>query len=156
MRQWPAGVVVGAIVGGLVAGILVAVLVPSIIRAAPDEQTVPRIVRAEQFQLLDPRGTQRAFMGFSDDGSTVVDLMDQDGVQRVRLLVGRRMGTMLIGVPGAGRPASLTVDDELASIAVRYEQARAFAAAGGPQGDAVSGSFLQLTDSNGHVTALIP
>jgi hypothetical protein len=49
MRQWLARVVVGAIVGGLTASAVVMMLVPSSIQAAPDEQAVLRVVRAEPF-----------------------------------------------------------------------------------------------------------
>jgi hypothetical protein len=89
MRQWLAGVVVGAIVGGLVAGILIAVLVPSSSRAAPEEQAVPRVVRAEQFQLVDARGCIRAGIGLDDEGATLLALYDQDGAGLLELTVRR-------------------------------------------------------------------
>jgi hypothetical protein len=113
MRQWLAGVVVGAMVGGLVAGVLVAVVLPSDSRAAPDEQTVPRLVRAEQFHLLDPRGTMRAFVGLTDEGAAGIALLDQDGVERLSLGVHRDFTRVqLRGRPGDRESVWLSVEPD--------------------------------------------
>jgi hypothetical protein len=66
--------------------LLVSLLVLLVARGgAAEAQSVPPVVRARMFELVDARETVRASLRVESDGAAVVRLMDEHGTIRVKL-----------------------------------------------------------------------
>jgi hypothetical protein len=54
---------------------------------AQELSQIPKIVSAEEFQLVDRSGTARALLGIRHDGGPGLSLLDTDGKIRAQLLL---------------------------------------------------------------------
>jgi hypothetical protein len=125
MRQWWAGLVVGAVVGGLTASLVVLALAPQVSRAEPQEQT-SQVVRARAFELVDEQSRVRARLGIADGVATLL-LADQDGSIRMELAVRRDLVHIGLTEPSKERLVQLTLAEEsdqpLPSLTLRDKDA---------------------------------
>ena len=108
MRQWLAGVVVGAVAGGLTAACVVLVLGAPVTRAAPQDQ-VQQLLRVRALEVVDADGAPRALLFVDSQGVVGLSLQDQDGNQRLSLNVRRDLVNMAMSEPNAERSVTLVL-----------------------------------------------
>jgi len=56
---------------------------PQAPKSAPLAEAVPKVVRAQTFELTDAAGKTRAWLGTLEDGTTLLRLLDKDGKPKV-------------------------------------------------------------------------
>jgi hypothetical protein len=76
-------------------GILVLVLGVVLHERPAEAKTVPRLVRAQEFQLVDGRGVMRARINLAQ-GQVVLRLFDETGTLRVKLGANRDGSGLLL------------------------------------------------------------
>ncbi len=72
--------------------------------------TIPKVVRAQTFELTDPAGKTRAWLGVSDDGTTLLKLLDKEGKPKV--LVGSNGEIKVLDAAGNARVTAGTVEGD--------------------------------------------
>lgn len=70
---------------------------------------IPKIVRAQAFELTDAAGKTRAWLGVSDDGATVLKLLDGEGKPKV--LVDSNGLIKILDAEGKARVTAGVMDD---------------------------------------------
>ena len=80
-------VMLAAIAAGLWVLILRPVFTPGDVRAAV-KAGVPKVVRAQRFEVVDSKGKRRASLSLGADGSPALNLLDKHGKARAALSVG--------------------------------------------------------------------
>jgi hypothetical protein len=108
---------VASCVSSLVTLGVVLLLLPPVIRAAPDPQAAQPVVRAERFELVDPRGQVLAVLGkreadpsapIPDPSSTALVFFDSAGEPGVQIVLGDNMVPAISLKSGHGRVAGLS------------------------------------------------
>jgi hypothetical protein len=77
--------VVAAVMGGLVGGAVASRLAPGTVVCAQPPSAPEKVIRAEQFEVLDKDGKVRATLTAQDDKGPTLRLFDTDGEDRVVL-----------------------------------------------------------------------
>jgi hypothetical protein len=108
MRQWLAGIVVGAVAGGLTAASVVLLFLAPMTRAAPEDQ-IQQLLRVRFLEVVDADGAPRASFFVDDQGIVGLSLDDQDGNERLKLNVRRDVVNMLMKEPNDERRVTLAL-----------------------------------------------
>ena len=76
----------------------------------PPAESIPKVVRAQTFELTDAAGKTRAWLGTLDDGTTVLKLLDGEGKPKV--IVDSNGEIMVLDDEGKTRVTTGTVEGE--------------------------------------------
>lgn len=93
-------------------------------RAAAAAESVPDVLRARAWELVDAHGRMRASMKLSPDGTVVLRLTDPNGTIRVKLAADER-GSGLVLLNGATDVgAHITADGEGSTVVLANPDGR--------------------------------
>ncbi|HKW87008.1 MAG TPA: hypothetical protein VJM82_08055 [Nitrospiraceae bacterium] len=99
-------ILVLSMIFGLVSGALASFLFLSgpVVVQEPMNQS-PKVISAEEFQLVDPQGKPRALLALSPDGEPYLTMLDRNDTRRVWLGLSEDSGLAVNGVDGQTRLA---------------------------------------------------
>jgi hypothetical protein len=108
----------------LFSGLLGAVIATSLVggglvTAQEPAGSVPAVVSAKEFRLLDQQGHTRALLAFNYEGQPILTMHDEFDTSRVRVGISKETGVEVRDVDGKTRLVLSVDNDGLPSLVVR-------------------------------------
>jgi len=108
--------------GGLMGGLLSGYLVKGEAASAADTLQPNKLVKAEEFRVVDQAGQTRARLGLDATGVVALYLIDQDGKERARLGIFDDLAALVLAGKKESKGSGLTVfDDGRAELTLQAE-----------------------------------